>query len=82
MNHPLIYPNRMPRFEVYIEKDTYVKYMNMSELIIMVKDKFLNWREQCAEIFLKKMNHKRFSEVSENIFELERDNNKTHKSSS
>jgi hypothetical protein len=65
----------MPRFEVFIEKDTYVKYMNMSEIIIMVKDKFLNWREQCAEIFIKKMDSKRFYLVSENMYEIERDNN-------
>ena len=40
---------RMPRFEVIIEENAvpvrFVKLLTADELTVMIKDKFINWRE-------------------------------------
>ena len=46
---------KMPRFEVHLLTengyDKFTKYLNIVELTVLVKDRFLNWKEHCVDIF-------------------------------
>ena len=72
---------KMPRAEIVLEdemnKPTYIMNLNSDDMILLVKDKFTNWKELIKDIFGKLHQQKYYtpSADKENVFYTHRDEN-------